>query len=257
MIENQRNKLARDAIAARPRWYHSIELAPGIVTPGESHCREVLEALKLPESMADMCVLDIGAMEGFFTFECERRGGLVLATDYTDPEETGFLLAASVVKSRARHKVVSVSSLVPHKHGQFDLILFLGVLYHLPCPFSALRTVRNLCLPGAKVFIETQVIDDLLLKPDGKVAAFSQQVLTELAQVSLLQFFNGSILNPDDPSNFFAPNVTAMKWMLTDAGFKVESYDRILSNRAVFRCVAADYTPRRYLIEQAYTLHEP
>ena len=64
------------------RWFHRIDLGHGVVTPGLDDTPAKLARLKLPESFAGKSVLDIGAWDGFFSFEAERRGASrVLAVD--------------------------------------------------------------------------------------------------------------------------------------------------------------------------------
>src|SRR5919201_5774181 len=75
----------RAHIAGR-EWYHTIELAPGVVTPGWFDTRKVVGRLPLPASLAGMWCLDIGTFDGFWAFEMERRGAEeVLAIDILDP----------------------------------------------------------------------------------------------------------------------------------------------------------------------------
>lgn len=63
-------------------WFHSIELAPGVVTPGLDATRDRLDLLQIPADLRGRSVLDVGAWDGFFSFEAERRGAeRVLATD--------------------------------------------------------------------------------------------------------------------------------------------------------------------------------
>src|SRR2546428_13704590 len=67
---------------AQIRWFHRIDLGDGVVTPGEDDTREKLKTLHLPQDLRGTTVLDIGAWDGFFSFEAERRGARrVLATD--------------------------------------------------------------------------------------------------------------------------------------------------------------------------------
>ncbi|HEX6487839.1 MAG TPA: hypothetical protein VF137_03050 [Candidatus Dormibacteraeota bacterium] len=63
-------------------WYHQIQLPGGILTPGFVDAQRQLARLRLPESLAGKSVLDVGAWDGFYSFECARRGAdRVLATD--------------------------------------------------------------------------------------------------------------------------------------------------------------------------------
>ena len=64
-------------------WYHQIELAPGIVTPGVNDSPAVLrnlEALGLPDDCSGLRVLDIGCRDGFFSFAMEARGANVTSS---------------------------------------------------------------------------------------------------------------------------------------------------------------------------------
>ena len=63
------------------RWFHTLHLPGGIVTPGAIDSSRLLARLDLPASLAGKTVLDVGAWDGYHSFECARRGALVLATD--------------------------------------------------------------------------------------------------------------------------------------------------------------------------------
>jgi tRNA (mo5U34)-methyltransferase len=142
-------------IAEVPFWWHYIELGYGIVTPGHqnppthpSGPKNYLSHLQLPEDLSGKSVLDIGAWDGFFSFEAEKRGASrVLAIDnfYRDKLEwtgsQGFEVAKEILKSNVEFKKASVYDLSPEKFGMFDIILFLGVFYHLRHPILALERI--------------------------------------------------------------------------------------------------------------------
>src|SRR5262245_60905486 len=88
----------RARIAAIPFWYHCIEVAPGIVTPGIDRSAYNLERMQLPADLTGKRVLDIGAFDGFYSFECERRGAEVVAIDGNSA--TGFGLARELLGSQ-------------------------------------------------------------------------------------------------------------------------------------------------------------
>ena len=70
------------AAVARQEWFHTIDLGGGIVTPGRDESPRKLGWIGLPEDLRGRSVLDVGAWDGFFSFECERRGATrVLALD--------------------------------------------------------------------------------------------------------------------------------------------------------------------------------
>ena len=102
--------------------------------------------LDLPASLEGLTVLDIGAWDGFFSFECERRGASrVVAADYYSwhgpgwGTKAGFQLAREALGSRVEDVDIDVMDLSPERVGTFDVVLFLGVLYHLRHPLSRAR----------------------------------------------------------------------------------------------------------------------
>ncbi|MHC4083278.1 MAG: methyltransferase domain-containing protein, partial [Planctomycetota bacterium] len=120
------------------RWYHRIDLGDGVVTPGVDPSPQKLERLHLPEDLSGQTVLDVGAWDGFFSFEAERRGAArVLATDsyaWSGVDwgtKQGFELARARLGSTVQDMDVDVFDLSPQCVGVFDVTLFLGVLYHL------------------------------------------------------------------------------------------------------------------------------
>src|SRR3954451_23968602 len=75
---------ARRAVASNPFWYHTIEVAPGVVTPGWFDLRPIVDVLPWPDVRGRRC-LDVGTSDGFLAFELERRGATeVVATDIGD-----------------------------------------------------------------------------------------------------------------------------------------------------------------------------
>jgi tRNA (mo5U34)-methyltransferase len=159
---------AREAIAANPLWYHTIELAPGVVTPGWFDLRPIVDRLPWPDVAGKRC-LDIGTYDGFLAFELERRGAKeVIATDISDhadwdwpylmrhrtqelaalagPEKgLGFKLAKRVLGSNAERVEVNVYDLTPERMGTFDVVVCGALLLHLRDPLRALEAVRGVC----------------------------------------------------------------------------------------------------------------
>jgi SAM-dependent methyltransferase len=224
---------ARELIAAYPRWYHRIEVRPGIVTPGTHDSPLQLRMLDLPGDCRGLRALDLGARDGFFSFELERRGAEVLAVDYMPAERTGFPIAARLLESRVPFHHANLYNLDPAALGTFDIVLFLGLLYHLPDPLRALRIVRSLC--RARMYLETLVIDDGMVMPDGSKAS-PDAVGALLRTVPLMQFFPGAACN-NDPTNYWGPNTRCVEAMLAETEFSVERVVP-LGQRAVFQCAA-------------------
>ena len=134
------------------QWFHTMDLGNGIVTPGRDNTPHKLLRLHLPERLDGKTVLDIGAWDGAFSFECERRGASrVLATDWycwSGPgwgTKAGFDFAHRTLRSRVEAVEVDVLSIDPARIGQFDVVLFLGVLYHMRHPLLALERAAACC----------------------------------------------------------------------------------------------------------------
>ena len=122
------------SIDSVPVWHQRIELAPGIFTPGTQMSSNLLSSINLPRNLSGLRVLDLGARDGFFSFECEKRGAAeVIAVDYSPVELTGFAVASKILNSKVKWLTANVYRINELKLGKFDLVLFLGVIcyFHL------------------------------------------------------------------------------------------------------------------------------
>src|ERR1700722_7963609 len=127
-------------------WYHSIELPDGQVIPGLQTLEQLrtrIDRFPLPADLTGKRVLDIGAWDGWFTFEMERRGASVLAGDSARQET--FFEAKKLLNSKAEYLVEDHCYLIPQEVGYFDIVLFFGVLYHLKHPLLALERLCEVC----------------------------------------------------------------------------------------------------------------
>jgi tRNA (mo5U34)-methyltransferase len=186
------------------RWYHTIDLGGGVVTRGVDDSPVRLARAQLPVSLHGKSVLDIGAWDGFFSFECERRGAArVVAADHFSWHGTGwgtkagFNLAREALGSRVEDVDIDVMDLSPERIGTFDVVLFLGVLYHLRHPYLALERVASV----ARDYLILETVVDLV--GVGRPA---------------MAFYPGRELN-NDPTNWWGPNVPAVVGMLNTLGF--------------------------------------
>ena len=196
-------------------WYHSIDLGNGIITPGRGNDKKRAEWLKLPASFEGKSVLDVGAFDGFFSFEAERRGARrVLATDSFAWSEShhwaskrSFDLAKNALDSKVEDLMIDVLELTPERVGMFDVVLFLGVLYHMKYPLLALERV-------ASVTREMMIIETLVDMLNCSKPA--------------LAFYAGDEMF-GDATNWHGPNPAAVKAMLHEVGFtRVEIVSRPL-----------------------------
>jgi tRNA (mo5U34)-methyltransferase len=209
------------------KWYHKMDLN-GVITPGVSETSRGLPRLALPESLAGQSVLDVGAWDGFYSFEAARRGASrVLATDSFAWDgscwgsQDGFRLARRVLglEGRVDATTIDVMDLSPEVLGEtFDVTLFLGVLYHLKDPISAIERVAS--VTRGLLVLETETALNWLPQPAARVF-----VGTELA---------------DDDTNVFALNQPSLIGLLRRQGFvRTEVKYRTSLVRRVGRGLAA------------------
>jgi tRNA (mo5U34)-methyltransferase len=182
-------------------WAHRIDLGHGVITPGAWDTPQVLSRLQLPEDLSGQTVLDVACWDGFYSFAAEQRGAeRVLATDsfiWQAGQKEGFLLARSALQSRVEEAEIDVLDLSPDRVGMFDIVLFLGLLYHMKHPMLALERAASV----TKRLLIVETVIDLLYLP-GKALAF----------------YPGTELGRDE-TNWFGPTPAAVEAMLRVVGF--------------------------------------
>jgi tRNA (mo5U34)-methyltransferase len=139
-------------------WFHSINLGNGIITRGykspalleEEFARLGLNAATL----RDKLVLDIGCNDGFMSIRCEELGAHVTAIDgvYRD----GLKYIRKHLRPKFRFYMIDLMSPTFSELGRFDVILYLGILYHTMYPFEQLVRVATACNAGATLFLESE-----------------------------------------------------------------------------------------------------
>jgi tRNA (mo5U34)-methyltransferase len=216
-------------------WCHSIYLGHGIVTPGLSNVQPLSDD-ELPP-LEGRTVLDVGAWDGLYSFRAERAGAKrVVAldhyawgvsmparqayweecaragvlpdhdrdlTDFWDaslPGRKGFDLAHKVLESQVEPVVGDLLTMDLEVLGTFDVVLYLGVLYHMPEPLTALRRVRA-------VTSEVAVIETVAVRVLGQ------------REASLMAFYAGNELGGADFGNWYAPTERALAGLCRAAGF--------------------------------------
>jgi tRNA (mo5U34)-methyltransferase len=155
----RRNRNTRQELLQKG-WYHSMELPGGRVIEGV-HSLDALHSrvaqFPIPADLRGKRVLDIGAWDGWFSFEMERRGAQVVAVDCVEVDN--FLYARRELGSRVEYREMDIYDLTPDRVGYFDIVLCLGVLYHLKHPLLALERICTLTRELA--IIESFVADDI------------------------------------------------------------------------------------------------
>lgn len=218
----------RRRIAAHGRWWHEIELAPGIVTPGDDSNRmklPILDAIGFPQTMRGMRALDIGCSDGYFSFEMEKRGATVVAIDFVPETHSGFATARTILGSSVEYRMDNVYNLSPVGYGRFDMVLFMGVLYHLRNPMHGLDSIRSVIDEGGQLFVGTMMIDEYVQMPDGTVTTL-EALNPALTKVPLWQAYPRDSLN-GDYTNCFAPNRQALVTALEESQFRVDEVSTV------------------------------
>jgi tRNA (mo5U34)-methyltransferase len=214
-------------IAANPLWYHTLELGPGVVTPGWFDLRPVVDRLPWPDVRGKRC-LDVGTYDGFFAFELERRGASeVVATDIEDhsrwdwpartralgPERLaamagerkglGFDIAKEALGSAVRRVERSVYDLDPDQDGRFDVVVCGSLMLHLRDPVRALEAIRGVCTGW---FLSAEEIDSRL---------------SLLYRKRATAWFRGG-----ERVQWWIPNAAGHRAMVESGGFAIEGASR-------------------------------
>ena len=215
---------ARAAVASQPFWYHTIEVRPGVRTPGWFDLRPIVDRLPWPDVRGKRC-LDVGTFDGFLAFELERRGAAeVVATDVPEPEDwdwaphareagvryqreiygertgLGFEIARDLLGSTVRRETIGAYDLSPENVGTFDVVVCGSLLLHLRDPLRALEAIRSVC---GGVFMSSEQVRLAACIALPRKPVFVFEGVGDLAQ-------------------WFVPNVAAHRDMLRAAGFRIE-----------------------------------
>ncbi len=194
-------------------WHHDFEIIPGVRTRGSYDPSGMWRELELPEDMTGITMADVGASNGFFSFEAYRHGAQVTAFDFRHKDNSGFGLAQYINGlSDIEHHQANVLDISHAQYGKFDVVLALGLLYHISDPYLALANCAG--LSKDRLFLESYCIDKLL--PE------------KLASEPVMRFISDCVRFPErdqvnaDRSNFWGFTSTCLKFMLEDVGFAVE-----------------------------------
>lgn len=218
-------------------WWHNMEL-DGVMTNGRDYTQEKLKLIQMPERLDGKTVIDIGAWDGFFSFEAERRGAKVLAIDTLvwqrnklwDPKQNkkiphsgkrGFEFARKILNSKVEDKEIEIMDLLVELQkghiGQSDLVLCLGLLYHMEDPFGMCKIMYDICKEDGMMILETHLdceVEGMMGKP-------------------MMRFYPNKEQN-NDPGTWWGPNPQCVEAMLKAAGFKEVKLILQNNHRGVF-----------------------
>lgn len=206
------------------KWWHPIKIGD-YVTPGRNQeTEDTFNNLGLPDDLTGKTVLDIGAWDGYYSFGCEQRhADRVVASDkfvWSNNEisghwwnnDDGFDFAHKHLNSKVEKLFASVEELDPIKHGKFDIVLMLGVIYHAKDPIGYLQKAFD--MSKDIVIIETHI--DMM---DIEYPA--------------ARYYIGNELN-NDKTNYWGPNSLAVRGIMADIGFKEVTEKTLRTGRMIF-----------------------
>jgi tRNA (mo5U34)-methyltransferase len=216
----------RRRIEALGPWFHNIELqgvstAPDHFLGNYPFVKWSKFAFELPADLTGKTVLDIGCNAGFYSIEMKRRGAdRVLGID----SDNGYLaqarFAAEVAEADVEFREVSVYD-VGALGERFDIVLFMGVFYHLRHPLLALDLVREHSVNQLMVFQSMQRGSPELV-PLQEDHAFWDTEPFENPGFPRLHFIEDRYAS--DPTNWWVPNRACMEAMLRSSGFEIISH---------------------------------
>ncbi len=223
-----RESLAERLRAAGP-WFHNIRV--GGVETAPDHFLGDYPQVKwrslgpaLPEDLSGRSVLDIGCNAGFYAIELKRRGAArVLGIDTEELYLNQARLLRDELNLDIEYRRCSAYD-VPSIEEQFDLVLFMGIFYHLRYPMFALDRVVQKVAPGGTLVFQT------LMRPHGSGEPQSVEPDYPFWEESIfadpsfpqMRFFERAFSG--DATNWWVPNRPAVEAILRSAGLRLDAH---------------------------------
>lgn len=216
------DEIRRRAEALGP-WFHNLDLG-GIRTAPEHFLGDYPNvkfqgfAHVIPDDLSGKSVLDIGCNGGFYAIEMKRRGAeRVLGIDFDEDYLAQARFAAEVSGAEIEFAKLSVYD-VAALGERFDLVVFMGVLYHLRHPLLALDLIHEHVAKDLLLFQSMQR-GSPEIEPVPDNADFFDEAMFERPGYPKLHFIEKEYAS--DPTNWWAPNAACSAAMLRSAGFEI------------------------------------
>lgn len=224
-------------------WFHNLHLPGGAQTRPDHPLGDFPSykwrqiAPHLPADLTGWTALDIGCNAAFYSLELARRGARVTAMDVNDHyiNQARWAVTQHGLERRVRVLKRSVYELT-RERARFDIVLFMGVFYHLRYPLLALDAVARL---QPKLFVFQSVLmdpKDTSEPPDTDVDLQGRHRLTA-TDWPRMAFIEQTFCQ--DPTNWWIPNHAAVLAMLRSAGFTVTAKPA----EEIFLCRPASHPP--------------
>ena len=213
-----------EEILALGPWFHNLHLPDGTQTAPEHPLGDFPNfkwqqiAPALPDDLSGMKALDIGCNAGFYSFALAERGAEVLGIDVSDRylRQAEWAAEQFGVEDQVRFERRQVYDLA-RMDDEFDLVLFMGVFYHLRYPVLALDAVSCRCR-------STLVFQSLSMPGERDIELPRDMALTE-RELMAHEGWPKMAYIPErlagDPTNWWAPNRACVRALLDHAGFRI------------------------------------
>jgi tRNA (mo5U34)-methyltransferase len=204
-------------------WFHNMELGGVMTAPDHflgdyPRCKWQRFAHAIPENLSGKTVLDIGCNAGFHAIQMKRRGAeRVLAIDTEERYLAQARLAAELLRADIELRQLSVYD-VARLGETFDVVLFMGVLYHLRHPLYALDLLREHVVGDLLVF-QTMLRGPRDVDPVARDYPFAETEIFDRPGHPRMYFVEHCYAG--DPSNWWIPNRACAEAMLRSAGFEI------------------------------------
>lgn len=219
--------LSREAIRERVQslgdWFHNLNLN-GVET-APNHFLGDYPSVKwrgfahaIPADLSGKSVLDVGCNAGFYALEMKKRGAArVLGVDSDERYLAQARFAAEVAGADIEFRAMSVYEL-PALGERFDIVLFMGVLYHLRHPLLALDILHDQVVSGTLVF-QSMLRGSSRTIEVARDYEFSEAEHFEDPAYPRMYFVEHKYAH--DPTNWWIPNRACAEAMLRSAGFEI------------------------------------
>ncbi|MHC4464313.1 MAG: class I SAM-dependent methyltransferase, partial [Planctomycetota bacterium] len=228
-----------EKIKSIPYWYHKIELPNGIVTPGWAPI--CADKYAIPDDLTGKRILDIGAWDGYWTWEALKRGAKeVVAIDdfsddlgsverqeswgsfdlcrealgFTQKIDSGWQNESEQIVNRLKMSIYDIEEL-----SCFDIVFFFGTIYHLKHPLLALEKVSKVC---DEVYIESAICDDYSPYRGGLNGGYRNSDM-------VAEFYPGEEFG-ENKNNWWNPTLKCLGYMLQASGFPTIELWRLTEN---------------------------
>jgi len=206
-------------------WFHNLDLggvrtAPHHALGDYPSCKWRRFAHAIPESLAGKTVLDVGCNAGFYSLEMKRRGALhVLGIDEDEDYLAQARFAAEVSGMQIEFRRMSVYD-VGALGARYDLVIFMGVLYHLRHPLLALDLLAEHVV-GDQLLFQSMLRGSLQVDQSNGDYDFAETGQFDHPSWPKLHFVERSYAR--DPTNWWIPNKACTEAMLRSSGFEILS----------------------------------